>query len=196
MIAKTAIVYPNVKLGKNVVIEDYCVIGAPLRDGETPETLIGDGAHIRSHTVIYAGNKIGANFQSGNKANIRESNIIGDNVSIGTLSVVEHHVTIENNVRIHTSAFIPEYSFLKSGCWIGPHVVLTNAKVPMAPDAKLNLKGPTIEAGAIVGANSTVSPGITVSSQTLIGSGSNVTKDLPARIVAFGNPASFKKNRN
>jgi UDP-3-O-[3-hydroxymyristoyl] glucosamine N-acyltransferase len=88
MIAKTAIIYPHVKLGKNVVIEDYCVIGSPLRDGTEPETIIGDNSHLRSFTVIYAGNKIGENFQTGNKANIREHNTIGNNVSIGNLSVV------------------------------------------------------------------------------------------------------------
>jgi acetyltransferase-like isoleucine patch superfamily enzyme len=189
MIAKTAVIYPNVKLGKNVTIEDYCIVGAPLRDGSQPETVIGDDSHLRSFTVIYAGNKIGEKFQTGNKANIRENNTIGKNVSIGTLSVVEHHVVIEDDVRIHTNAFVPEYSVLKKGCWIGPHVVLTNAKVPMAPDAKEKLKGPTIEEGAIIGANATLSPGVTVQKHALVGSAANVTKDIEAKTVAYGHPA-------
>ena len=83
--------------------------------------------------MIYAGNVIGRNFQTGNKVNIRESNRIGDNVSVGTLSVIEHHVEIGDSVRIHTQAFIPEYSVLEEGCWIGPNVVLTNAKYPAVP---------------------------------------------------------------
>lgn len=195
MIAKTAIVYPNVKLGKNVVIEDYCIIGSPLRDGSEPETVIGDNAYIRSFTVIYAGNKIGNDFQTGNKANIRELNTIGNHVSIGTLSVIEHHVVIEDNVRIHTNAFIPEYSILKRGAWIGPHVVLTNAKVPLAPNAKENLKGPVIEEDAIIGANSTLSPGIVIHSQALVGSASNVTKDIDAKSVAYGHPARVQGRR-
>lgn len=195
MIAKTAILHPNVKLGKDVRIEDYCIIGAALRDGSHPETIIGDGAWIRSHTVIYAGNKIGRNFQTGNKANIRELNQIGDDVSIGTLCIVEHHVILEDRVRIHSSAFIPEYSVLKEGSWVGPHVVFTNAKVPLSPEAKTQLKGPTLEKGAIVGANSTLSPGITVGAQTLVGSGSNVTASLPANKIAYGNPARIQKDR-
>lgn len=196
MIAKTAVVYPHVKLGKNIVVEDYCVIGAPLRDGSTPKTVIGDNAYIRSHTVIYSGNIIGHNFQTGNKTNIREFNNIGDNVSIGTLSVVEHHVEIGEGVRIHTSAFVPEYSILEDGCWIGPHVVLTNAKVPMAPDAKEKLKGPTIKRGAIVGANTTISPGVVVQERALIGSGSNVTKNISESVIAFGSPAKEQRRRN
>jgi acetyltransferase-like isoleucine patch superfamily enzyme len=195
MIAKTAVVYPHVKLGAHVVIEDFCVIGAPLRDGTTPETIIGDNSYIRSHTVIYSGNIIGHNFQTGNKTNIREHNTIGNNVSIGTLSVVEHHVIIEDDVRIHTSAFVPEYSTLKKGCWIGPHVVLTNAKVPMSPDAKDNLKGPTIEARAVIGANSTLSPGVHISQQALVGSGTVVTKDISEKEIVVGNPGKVLRKR-
>ena len=33
-----------------------------------PVILIGAGALIRSHTVIYAGNRVGANFQTGHGA--------------------------------------------------------------------------------------------------------------------------------
>lgn len=98
----TSIVRANVTFGDGVVLEDFCIIGAPPRgakDGELA-TRIGDNAVIRSHTVIYAGNVIGNNFQTGNKVNIRESNRIGNNVSVGTLSVIEHHVEIADNVRI------------------------------------------------------------------------------------------------
>lgn len=191
MISDTAKIYPGVKLGENVVIEDFCIIGAPpknVKEGEL-ETIIGDNAIIRSHTVIYAGNVIGDNFQTGNKANIRELNTIGDNVSIGTLSVIEHHVLIEDNVRIHTQVFIPEYSKLLSGAWIGPNVVFTNAKVPLAPDAKDNLIGPTIEKGARIGANSTLLPGVIVGEGSLVGAGSVVTKNIIKNSVAVGNPA-------
>jgi acetyltransferase-like isoleucine patch superfamily enzyme len=192
-IAKTAIIYPNVKLGENCVVEDYCIIGNPLRDGSQPETVIGNHAWIRSHTVIYAGNVIGNNFQTGNKSNIREQNKIGNNVSIGTMTVVEHHIIIEDNVRIHSAAFIPEFTTLKNGSWVGPHVVMTNAKVPMSLDAKKNLKGPTLNSGAIIGANSTLSPGITIGEGALIGSGSNVSQDVSAKSVVYGTKAEEKR---
>src|SRR3989304_5636115 len=102
MIAKTAIIHANVELGRGCIVEDYAVIGAPPRGTESGamKTVIGDGAVVRSGTVIYAGNVIGRNFQTGNKANIRESNEIGDDVSIGTLSVIEHHIKIGRGVRI------------------------------------------------------------------------------------------------
>ena len=195
-IAPTAKVFENVHLGDNVVIEEYCIVGAPPRgkaDGEL-ETVIGDNAHIRSHTVIYAGNLIGDNFQTGNKANIRELNRIGNDVSVGTLSIVEHHVEIEDGVRIHSQAFIPEYSTLKANCWVGPNVVFTNASYPQSPTVKDELHGPIIESRAKVGANSTLLPGVRIGEQSLIGAGSVVTKDVPAKAVMAGNPAKQIKS--
>jgi acetyltransferase-like isoleucine patch superfamily enzyme len=187
----TSKVYQNVVLGTGSVLEDFCIVGTPprhTRDGEL-QTLIGDGAVIRSHTVIYAGNVIGRNFQTGNKVNIRESNRIGDDVSVGTLSVIEHHVEIGNNVRIHTQVFIPEFSVLEDGCWIGPNVVFTNARYPLSPGVKDSLKGPVIRRGAKVGANATLLPGVVVGENALVGAGAVVVRDVPPGAVVVGNPA-------
>jgi acetyltransferase-like isoleucine patch superfamily enzyme len=184
-------IHDNVFLGTGVVVEEFCIIGAPPRGkraGQVPTT-IGDGAVIRSHTVIYADNVIGRNFQTGNKVNIRESNRIGDNVSIGTLSVIEHHVEIGNNVRIHTQVFIPEFSILEDGCWIGPNVVFTNAKYPLSPGVKDTLRGPIIRRGAKVGANATLLPGVTIGEDALVGAGAVVVRDVPPGAVVVGNPA-------
>jgi len=182
--------YENVLLGEGAVVEDYCILGTPprgVRDGELATT-IGDGAVIRSHTVIYAGNTIGRNFQTGNKVNIRESNRIGHNVSVGTLSVIEHHVEIADNVRIHTQVFIPEFSVLEEGCWIGPNVVLTNAKYPVSPGVKDQLAGPVIRRGAKIGANVTILPGVIVGEDALVGAGAVVVRDVAAGAVVVGNP--------
>lgn len=189
-------VFNGTLLEPDIVIEDFCIIGAPPRGHKAGdlETVIGPAAHIRSHTVIYAGNRIGGNFQTGNKVNIRELNEIGDDVSIGTLSVIEHHVTIGNGVRIHSQVFIPEYSTLEDGAWIGPNVVFTNAKYPVSPGAKASLKGPHIKKGAKIGANSTILPGVTVGENALVGAGSVVAHDVPVGAVVAGNPARIIKS--
>lgn len=184
-------IYPGVRLGPHSIIEDYCVIGTPPRgvaEGEL-KTVLGSEAHLRSHTVIYAGNIIGDSFQTGNKVNIRELNRIGDNVSVGTLSVIEHHVEIGNNVRIHSQAFIPEFSVLEDDAWIGPNVVLTNAKYPLAPGVKEALKGPRIKRGAKIGANATILPGVVIGENALVGAGAVVVHDVPDGAVVAGNPA-------
>ena len=189
-ISETAVIHPNVQLGNGCTVEDYVVLGAPVRGTDPfPPTIIGENCIIRSHTVIYAGNRIGDNFQTGNKTNIREFNEIGDDVSIGTLSVVEHHVKIGNGSRIHSQVFIPEYSVLKERAWLGPNVVLTNARYPMTRHTKNDLNGPVIEEGGKVGANSTVLPGVVIGKGSLVGAGSLVSKNTEALGIYFGAPA-------
>ncbi len=185
----TARLYPGVRLGRNVTIEDFCIVGTPFQGYNHEATIIGDNALLRSHTVIYAGNIIGNGFSTGNKANIRELNIIGDNVSIGTLSVIEHHVVIEKNVRIHSQVFVPEYTVLEEGAWIGPNVVFTNAKYPNTPTTKDELRGVRVKRGARVGANSTILPGVTIGINSLIGAASVVVKDVPDGVIVAGSPA-------
>jgi acetyltransferase-like isoleucine patch superfamily enzyme len=188
-------VFDNVVLGENVQVGDFCVIGQPPRgkgDGEL-QTVIGPEAVIRSHTVIYAGNVVGARFATGHGVMIREENRIGDDVSIGSHTIVEHHVSIGNGVRIHSQAFIPEYSVLEEGCWIGPNVVLTNTLHPLCPKAKQCMKGATVKRGAKIGANATLLPDITIGEHALVGVGSVVTYDVPAGTVVAGNPAKVIK---
>ncbi|WP_134704969.1 acyltransferase [Ammoniphilus sp. YIM 78166] len=190
-----SIVYPNVVLGKNVVIEDYAIIGVPPQGTAAGElmTVIGDHAIIRSHTVIYAGNRIGDHFQTGHQVTIREHNKIGSYVSIGTGTCIEHHITIENNVRIHSQAFIPEYALLQEGCWIGPNVVLTNAKYPRSANVKASLQGPIIGQNAKIGANSTILPGIAIGANSLVGAGTVVVSNVPDDKVVIGNPGRILK---
>jgi acetyltransferase-like isoleucine patch superfamily enzyme len=187
--------YDGVSLGDGTTVEDFCIVGVPARGqraGESP-TAIGPNAWLRSHTVIYAGNTIGRNFATGNKVNIRELNTIGHDVSIGTLSVIEHHVTIGDRVRIHTQVFVPEFSVLEDDCWLGPNVVLTNAKYPVSPGVKHSLQGPRICRGAKIGANATVLPGVVVGANALVGAGAVVVRDVPPNAVVAGNPASVIK---
>lgn len=196
-ISSKAIIHPGVTLGKECVVEDFVILGVPPHGKSTGEllTVIGDNAVIRSHSVIYAGNKIGKNFQTGNKANIRELNEIGDNVSIGTLSVVEHHAKIGNGVRIHTQAFVPEFTVLEDESWIGPNVVITNVKYPESRLPKEErFAGVVVGKKSKIGANSTILPGVKIGESAIVGAGSVVTKNVPAGMVAAGNPAKVLRS--
>lgn len=187
--------YPNVDLPDDAQIDPFVVLGKPPRgaaDGELA-LIIGAGCVIRSHTVIYAGNTIGAGLQTGHHVTIRESNTIGANVSIGTGSIVEHHVTIEDGVRLHSRVFVPEYSILEAGCWLGPGVTVTNARYPISRGAKERLEGAIIERGAIIGAGAVLLPGVRIGARALVGAGSVVTRDVPPGMVVIGNPARIIK---
>lgn len=189
------VIHPGVVLGDNVEIGDWVVIGVPYKGMPAgTRTVIGDNAVIRSHSVIYAGNVIGPNFQSGHGVLVRECNEIGADVSIGSHSVIEHHVVLEDGVRVHSQAFIPEFSHLEQEAWVGPNVVFTNARYPRSRNVKNDLKGPRIGRRAKIGANSTLLPGVVVGADALVGAGSVVVKDVPAGLVVAGNPARRLKS--
>jgi acetyltransferase-like isoleucine patch superfamily enzyme len=178
-------------LPADAALGQFVILGEPPR-GHRPgdlETRIGARALIRSHTVIYAGNLIGDDFQTGHGVLVREQNVIGNNVRIGSHSIVEHHVRIGTNVRLHSNVFVPEYSILEDDCWLGPNVVLTNARYPRSPRAQEQLQGPVIKRGAKIGANATILPGVTVGENALVGAGAVVVHDVPPGVVVAGNPA-------
>lgn len=181
----------GVRLGASPVVGAFVVLGEWPEDAATaaPETVLGDGAKIRSHTIIYAGVTAGHRFQTGHGALVREFTTVGDDVSIGSHSIIEHHVTIGHRVRIHSAAFVPEYSVLEDDCWIGPRVVLTNAPHPRCQNLPHCLRGVTVRRGAKIGANATILPGIVIGENALVGAGAVVTKDVPAEMVVAGSPA-------
>ena len=88
---------------------------------------------------------------------------------------------------------MPEYTIIEDGAWLGPNVVITNAKYPLSPDVKESLEGPIIKKGAMVGVNATILPGVVIGTYALVGAGSVVTKDVPDRAVVVGNPAKVIK---
>lgn len=188
-------IYPNTHWAEPARVGDFCIIGEPPRgkDAGELETHIGARAVIRSHTVIYAGNRIGDDFQTGHGVLVREENQIGHNVSIGSHSIVEHHVRIGNHVRLHSNVFVPEFSVLEDDCWLGPNVVVTNARYPQSRNVKEQLRGAHLKRGAKIGANATLLPGVVIGENALVGAGAVVTHDVPDGAVVAGNPARLIK---
>ena len=184
-------IYPNVTLGKNVVIEDHCIIGYPpkgCQPGEI-ETIIGDNTIIRSHSVVYAGVTIGENCQVSHSAFIREHTSIGDSSSVGLNVIIEHHCSIGKNVRIQGQAGISEYTVIEDDAWIGPRVLTMNVLHPTCPRAKECLSGPIIRKGAIIAANVGITPGVEIGAKAFVGAGSIVSKSVAMGDIVFGNPA-------
>jgi len=120
----TAVVGPNVELGRGSVVGEYVVLGKAPRGKSAEEAplVIGAGAVIRPFTTIYGGTIIGARLQTGQGASIREDNVIGDDVSVGTHAAVEFGNRIGNKVRIHTGCFL-ELVTIEDDVFLGPHVV-------------------------------------------------------------------------
>jgi len=195
-VAEHALIYDNVQIGSGSVILHASVVGMPprgTRAGELPTTL-GQNCIVRPFTTIYAGTSIGDRFQSGQGASIREDNVIGHDVSVGTHAVLEFGNRIGNQVRIHTACFL-EMVTLEDYVFLGPGVVFTDDPHPMGcPRYKECRGGATVQEFARVGANTTILPGVTIGRNALVGAGSVVVDDVPENSVVVGSPARVLKS--
>jgi maltose O-acetyltransferase len=80
---------------------------------------------------------------------------------------------------------------------IGPNVQLLTPTHPVEPEPrrqKWEAAQPiTIGNNVWLGGGAIVLPGVTIGDNTVVGAGSVVTRDLPANVVALGNPARVVK---
>jgi galactoside O-acetyltransferase len=78
------------------------------------------------------------------------------------------------------------------GCMFAPNVVIATTGHPILPELrrqKANYSVPTVIGSNVwIGANAVVMPGVTIGDDSVIGAGSVVTRDIPASVVAVGNP--------
>lgn len=180
----------QVQLGPPLAIDEGVLLGYPTGRGIPDRRLvIGPGARLRSGTVLYEGSIIGADFQTGHNVIVREENRIGDHVAIWSNSVVDYGCVIGDRVKIHTGVYVAQFTVIEDDVFLAPGVIITNDIHPGCPESKRCMKGPTIRRGAQIGGNVTLLPYVEIGECALIGAGSVVTRNIPARAVAYGNPA-------
>lgn len=131
---------------------------------------------------------IGHRLTTGNGAQIQAAQI-GDDVTIGTLAVIESGAKIGNRVTIHTGAFICANTVIEDDAWVGPHVTFTNTKYPHTETSYMERVGAIVRAGARIGANATILPSVVIGKGALVGAGAVVTKDVMDNAIVIGNPA-------
>lgn len=179
-----------VRLGEPEELAPYVLVGQrPRRAVEALALDVGAGARLGSGTILYLGSVIGARLQTGHHVVVREQNVLGDEVSIWSNSVIDYGCQIGSHVKIHTNVYIAQLSTLEDEVFIAPGVSFANDIHPGCPMSGPCMRGPTIKRGAQLGVNVTVVPYVVIGEQALIGAGSVVTRDIPARAVAYGNPA-------
>ena len=93
-----------------------------------------------------------------------------------------------------THIYIGDYTML------GPNVVIATAGHPILPELRplaYQYNMPVhIGKNCWLGAGVIVLPGVTIGDNTVIGAGSVVTKDIPANVVAVGNPCKVLREIN
>lgn len=105
-----------------------------------------------------------------------------------------HHVVMGSNVYANFNLTLVDdaYIYIGDKVMFGPNVTIATANHPI----EANLRGQGLQYNRDVhignnvwiGAGVVIVPGVTIGDNSVIGAGSIVVKDIPANVVAVGNP--------
>lgn len=105
-----------------------------------------------------------------------------------------HHVHFGDWVYANFNLTIVDdgHVYVGDKVMFGPNVTIATANHPIEPGLRDRMlqynKDVHIENNVWIGANTVIVPGVTIGENAVIGAGSVVTKDIPANVVAVGNP--------
>lgn len=137
-------------------------------------TQIGNRTRIWAFSHILKGAKIGED------CNICDGVFIENDVTVGDRVTIKSGVQLWDGIRVDDDVFI------------GPNATFTNDHFPRSRVWQQTLPLTYVHAGASIGANATLLPGITIGKGAMIGAGTVVTKDVPANAVVYGNPGKIR----
>ena len=184
MIHDTSIVDKNAKIGSNVEIGPYCIIG--------PNVKIADNNKLHSHVNISGNTKIGEGntfypFCSiGNDP--QDLKFSGENteLTIGNGNKIREYVTINPGTEgggkktiVGNNCLFMVSSHVAHDCMVGDNVILAN-NVPLGGHA-------IIEDGVIIGGNSAVQQFTRIGRGAMIGGMCGVVRDVIPYGIALGN---------
>ncbi len=181
----SAVVDKKAKLGKDVEIGPYCVIG--------PDVTIHEGARLMSHVVVDGDTEIGARctiFPFASLGSITQDlKFQGEHtfVKIGAGTTIREYVTVNGATGAETQTVVGEnchimaYAHIAHNCIVGNQVIIANVGT---------LAGcVTIEDQAIIGGLSAVHQFCRVGRMAIVGGCSKVVQDVPPFMMADGHPA-------
>lgn len=104
------------------------------------------------------------------------------------------HVHFGKNVYANFNLTLVDdaHIYVGDGVMFAPNVVVATAAHPILPELRakqMQFNLPVhIGSNVWIGAGAVILPGVTIGENSVIGAGSVVTKDIPANVVAVGNP--------
>lgn len=110
-----------------------------------------------------------------------------------------HHVSMGKGVYANFNLTLVDDGdiFIGDHVMFGPNVTIATAGHPVLPS--LRIRGVQfnipvrIGNNVWIGAGAVILPGVVVGDNTVIGAGSVVTKDIPANVIAVGNPCKVMR---
>jgi len=124
---------------------------------------------------------------------------IGDGTKIGTFVEIQKNAHVGRYCKISSHTFICEGVTIQDEVFIGHGVMFINDRFPRATaiPGKLQTEddwdvvATVVQRGASIGSNATILCGVTIGENAVVGAGSVVTRNVPARTVVAGNPAQI-----
>ena len=146
--------------------------------------------------VIAPDVKLGKNVRFSKFINLYGCSI-GDNSKIGAFVEIQKNSSVGANCKISSHTFICEGVTIEDNVFVGHNVAFINDTYPRAaqPDGTLlteadwKVEYTVVKKGASIGSGSTILANLTIGEGAIVGAGSVVTKDVPPRTIAAGNPA-------
>jgi acetyltransferase-like isoleucine patch superfamily enzyme len=122
---------------------------------------------------------------------------VGDETKIGTFVEIQKNARVGRRCKISSHTFICEGVTIEDNVFIGHGVTFINDSYPRATTAAGELQTekdwkvePTlVRKGASIGSGATIMCHVTIGEHAIVGAGSVVTRNVPARTIVWGNPA-------
>jgi acetyltransferase-like isoleucine patch superfamily enzyme len=122
-------------------------------------------------------------------AHVLPGAVIGKDCNICDHVFIENDVIIGDRVTIKCGVQIWDGLRIADEVFVGPNVTFSNDKYPQSKRYQTEVLQTHIGRGASIGGGATILPGLRIGARALVGAGSVVTHDVPARAVVSGNPA-------
>ena len=110
------------------------------------------------------------------------------------------HITLGRGCYINVGCNFIDDGEIRIGdkVMFGPAVTIATVGHPINPEMReyMYCDPVTIGSNCWIGAGAVICPGVTIGENTVIGAGSVVTKDIPANVVAAGNPCKVIREIN
>jgi len=166
----------DTKLGRDVVIEPYVVFG--------PGVVVEDGALIRSFSHLERAH-VGKGSSVGPFARLRPGAKLGEDVRVGNFVEVKE-ATLEAGVRANHLSYIGD-ARVGAGANIGAGTITCNYDGAQKHRTDIGKE-------AFVGSNSALVAPVAIGDGAYIGSGSVITRDVPAEALAVGRARQVVKD--